>query len=763
MSLSDLSVQDLEESILRFRKLLGIWAILYSVVAGFLTISHLYTWGFDPQPLRKFLALHLGVMLLIVFFLHPTTRRWEVREPSEQPWRAYANKGVAFLDIVLAAIATYVTGYLYIHAEALILRTGQLTPTDITIGTLGVLLVLEATRRAVGLPMVILSGLFMLYAMYGSRLRDTAFHVLRTRDRDWQIVVEQLWYGTGGVFGIPLQVAATFVIVFIALGAFFKYSGVGDFFINMAYALTGHRRGGPAKTAILGSAFMGTVSGSSIGNAVSTGAFTIPMMRRVGYRREFAGAVEASASSGGQIMPPILGAAAFIMIEFLNIPYRNIVLAAIIPALAFFVGAWIMVHLEAKKRDLRSVPKNELPDWKLLLRKDWYYLAPFVLLFYLLLSGSVSLFRAGLYVLILTYLFMVFNAWRASENRNDWRRHGALVLPFIAFGILRVMGWRLADSLLIFVILLIATIIALALVRFPEYVGLLRSTREALDEVGRNMAGVSMACAAAGIIGGIVTLTGFGGKFVLLISRHSVGTWESIASIPSFLPLVGTQITSGLIGLVGAPFVIALFFTMIACLVLGMGLPTTATYVVVATIAAPAIVNFPGFVPPNELTTMQWMLAAHMFVLFYGVVADVTPPVSLAAYAAAGIAGGNQFKTGIEAFKISANKFLVPFAFVYQPAILFIGIRWNEPMFLLDLAWDIATIFVGIFFLHAGLSKFMQVHATRWESWGFALGGAFLTFPNWWTDAIAVALIAVPLVTHLRRAKRIEAQPATPA
>lgn len=733
-ALEDLSERDWEERLLRYRRLTGVWAAVYSAVAAFLTISHLYTWGFSPRPFATFLPLHLGVMFVIVFFLFPTTRRWETRDPHERSWRHYASRGFAALDFALAVIATYVTGYLYFYSDEIIARSGALSSWDILVGTVGLLLLAEATRRAVGIPMVILSSLFIVYAMYGYQL--PIGHPLRTRERDWDILAEQMWFGTGGVFGIPIQVAATYVVVFIALGGFFKYSGVGEFFINLAYSLTGHRRGGPAKTAILGSALMGTVSGSSIGNVVSTGAFTIPMMRRVGYRREFAGAVEASASAGGQIMPPILGAAAFIMVEFLSIPYRDIVIASIIPALAFFAGAWIMVHLEAKKRGLRSVPKSQLPDWKLLLKRQWYYLTPFFLLFGLLMSERVSLFRAGMYVIVLTYAFLVAQSLRHAGEPPSLRRHGYLLaVPLLAAGAAYAMT-RDADDALLAAVLTSVALLAIAGVWHRATWSVFRRLREAFDEVGRNMAGVTMACAAAGVIGGVVTLTGFGGKIVLLVADWS-----------------------------GGSFFIALVLTMLACLVLGMGLPTTATYVVVVTIAAPAIVNFPGFVPPNGLSKDQWLLAAHMFVLFYGVVADVTPPVSLAAYAAAGIAGGDQMKTGIEAFKISANKFLVPFAFIYQPAILFIGVRWTDPVFLAIMAWDIVLIFVGIFYLHAGLSRFMITHARWWEAVAFAVGGALLMFPTLLTDAIGLGLVGTATLAHRARARRGEggATPPVPA
>ena len=666
---------ELEERILRFRRLPGVLGWVYSLVAAVLVTVVVYQVGWGTLGFMRLLPLFLGLTFLTVFYLFPAWKAWAFEDPAKPlpAWKRRAALVLGWLDVPLALLAAYAALYPYFYADEIIARaaTGA-SEWDVTVGGLGLLLLFEAVRRSVGLPMAVLAGLFVAYAYWGHLLDpESAFYV---RPKRWGLIVEQLWYGNEGVFDVPIQVAAKYVLVFVALGAVFKHSGVGEFFITLAYSLTGHRRGGPAKTAILASAMMGTVSGSSIANAVTTGAFTIPMMKRVGYRPEFAAAVEASASTGGQIMPPIMGAAAFVMVEFLAIPYRTVVLAAIIPALCFFFGAWVMVHLEAKRRNLPSVPRSQLPRPMDLLRKDWPYLLPFLLLFVLLMRPEVDILRAAIYTLFAT----------------------------VAVSFLR-----------------------------PATRYTFTKLRETFDETARNMAGVTMACAAAGVIGGMVKLTGFGSKIVFLVTDAS-----------------------------GGIFLVALVLTMLACLVLGMGLPTTATYILVVTLAADIIVNFPGHEIPNGLTVLQWTLVAHMFVFFYGVVADVTPPVALAAYAASGIAGSDQMRTGWEAFKISTNKFLVPFAFVYQPAFLLLGLQLDSPAFWAEFLFDLACLFVGILFIHAGLSRFLYTHARWWEGGAMFVGGALLMFPTWQTSAAGLALVGAAAFANRTRARRDPAPPA---
>lgn len=667
-------VEELEEQILRFRHFRGILGWLYTIVSGLMIAIVLYQVGWGRMGFLRLLPLFLGFSFLTVFYLYPAWRSWVFDQPDKPlaPWKKRAAHWLAWLDIPLALAAAYTAFYLFWFSDEIIGRA-VVGPSDmdIFVASLGLLLLFEAVRRSVGLPMALLAGTFVAYAYWGHLFgRGHPLFVPMSR---WPLIAEQLWFGNEGVFDVPVVVAAKYVLAFVLLGSVFKYSGVGAFFISLAYSLTGHRRGGPAKTAILASAMMGTVSGSSIANAVTTGAFTIPMMRRVGYRKEFAAAVEASASTGGQIMPPIMGAAAFVMVEFLSIPYRTIVLAGIIPALVFFFGAWVMVHLEAKRRNLPSVPRSELPSARGILRKDWFFLAPFVLLIVLLLDVRTDILRAAIYAIGVTILV----SFARPQTRYTFKK-----------------------------------------------------LRETIDETARNMSGVTMACAAAGVIGGIVKLTGFGAKIVYLVEGWS-----------------------------GGIFLIALVLTMLACLVLGMGLPTTATYILVATLAAPIIVNFPGYARPLNLTVLEWTLVAHMFVFFYGVVADVTPPVALSAYAASGIAGSNQFETGIEAFKISTNKFLVPFAFVFQPGFLMLGFAGASTLFWADFASDLFFLFTGVLFIHAGLSRFLYTHAVVWESLLMFLGGVLMMFPLWETSLIGAVFAGAATFSNRQRERRGAAVP----
>lgn len=656
-----------ERQLLRYRVPHGVIGWAYSLIAALLIVVTIYEVGWGDMSFSELLPLFLGLSFLTVFALFPASKRWEFVDPEKPvaPWKRSVARVLSWLDIPLALLAAATALYGWWAADELVLRAGTPSSLDIIVGTVGLILLAEAVRRAVGLPMAILAGVFLAYGVFAHYLDP--LHPLYVRPKRWPLVVEQLWYGNEGVFDVPVQVVVKYVLVFVVLGSVFKATGVGKFFIELAYSLTGHRRGGPAKTAVLASALMGMVSGSSVANAVTTGSFTIPMMKRVGYRPEFAGAVEASASTGGQIMPPIMGAAAFVMVEILGIPYRKVMIAAIIPAICFYFGAWVMVHLEAKRRDLPSVPKDQLPRSRTILREGWFYLIPFLLLIGLILNPRTDPLHAAVYTM----------------------------------GVALLLGFARRDT-------------------WPTF----RRLREIGDEAARNLAGVTMACAAAGVIGGMVKLTGFGSKIVFLVHDWS-----------------------------GGLFIVALVLTMFACLILGMGLPTTATYILVATLAAPVLERFPGITIPEGLTGVEWALTLHMFVFFYGVVADVTPPVALAAYAASGIAGSDQFQTGIEAFKISLNKFLVPFAFVFQPAFLLLGVQWDDPLWWAKFLFDLVFLFVGVLYIHAGLSRFLYTHSRWWEAAAMLLAGALMMFPSLTTTAIGIGLAGIASYTNRRRSR----------
>jgi TRAP transporter 4TM/12TM fusion protein len=463
-------------------------------------------------------------------------------------------------------------------------------------------------------------------------------------------IISHMYYTTEGVLGVPLGVAATFIFLFILFGAFLEKTGIGKFFIDLANSVAGFAAGGPAKVAVLTSALEGTVSGSSVANTVGSGSFTIPLMKILGYKPEFAGAVEAAASTGGQIMLPIMGAAAFLMAEFIGMPYLDIAKAAAIPALLYFTGIWIMVHFEAKKLGMKGLSRDELPKLSKVMKERGYLFIPLIGIIYFLVEGSTPI-KAALYGLLLAIL--------ASFIRKDTRL-------------------SLKDFL------------------------------EALETGARNALGVSIACACAGIIVGTITLTG-----------------------------LGLKLGNGLIGLSGGNLILTLIFTMITSLILGMGAPTTANYIITSTIAAPAIVMLG--VP---------VLAAHMFTFYFGIIADITPPVALAAFAGSAIAKSNPLKTGIIASKLAIAAFIIPYVFVFNPALLLIN---TTPLQIIQM---IITSVLGMIGIGAAMEGYFMTHAGKLERVAFLVGGLMLVDPGLLTDIIGLGLMGSLFVYQRLKVKR---------
>jgi TRAP transporter 4TM/12TM fusion protein len=789
ITLDQAQLDELEVKYSNIRSLTRIGVTIVSIIAVLSSLYHLYT-SIYVTGYQSHQVTHLLFMMTPIFFMYPL---WSKTLSGKK-----GMDKIPLYDIFLAGLSALVCFYwLYFYPD-LIVRTNSETAIDLLVGGLGIFLVLEATRRTVGIALSLIAGMFILYAYFGAYLPGILNHRGYSIDR----IISHLWYGTQGIFGTPLYVSATYVIVFILFGAFLKYSGAGEFFINLAYSLTGWRKGGPAKTSVLASGFFGMISGSSIANAVTVGSFTIPLMKKAGYRKEFAGAVEAAASTGGQIMPPVMGAAAFIMVEYTGIPYDQIIISAIVPAIAFFTGVWIMAHLEAGRVGLKSVPKSELPDWKKLVWEKGYLSISVFLLLYLVLVAKVSIpyagvfsiisiialsyvpdfvkmIRGGLYdklgTIVVAYLalvsFMYYvmhfqqimallfpiafvavvlavacSSIPAMLRKNKYYAMAAIIALFTALALLLnvVFLFPLLDSCMYS---LVATAIVLVFTYcFKDYrlEGMnLNSFRLALEEGTKGASGVALACGTAGIISGVAVLTGLGTKIALLIS--------SVTGNPLLLsvPFIGD----------GLPLFVALLLTMIACLILGMGLPTTATYIVLVTIAVPALTEMQL---PYEgvLIGAVALLPIHMFVLYYGVLADVTPPVALAAYAASGIAKSNQFWTGIEAFKISLNKLMVPFAFIYSPSILLLGISWGNPWSVGGAAFDIATMFLGILCLHASVTGYWMTHTTRLEQIALFLAALGLIFPNVPGAIYGIAALIVIYFLQQRRIKTgTETQP----
>ena len=606
---------------------------IIAAIAITFSVFQLYTAIFGVLDAQLQRAIHLGFGLALAYLLYPFRRAW-TRDHYFHP-----------IDIVFAVLGAATPAYLVIQYRELITRAGTVSPVDTVVGGLGILLVIEATRRVVGLPMVTVVLAFIAYAFLGPYMPGVLAHRGLTPEQ----LIGHLYFTTEGIFGIPLGVSSTFIFLFILFGAYLESTGLGKFFIDLANAVAGWASGGPAKVAVLSSGLMGTVSGSSVANVVGTGSLTIPMMKKLGYNANFAGAVEAAASTGGQLMPPVMGAAAFLMAEFVGVPYIDVVKAAAIPALLYFTGVWLGVHFEAKRKKLKGIPRAELPNPLTLLKERGHLAIPLVVIVYLLVSGYTPM-RAALVAIFLS----IFCAMLRKSTRMKSIE--------IVYG---------------------------------------------LERGAKGVLGVLVACASAGIIIGVVTKTG-----------------------------VGLRLASGLIDLAGGMLLPAMFFTMITAIVLGMGVPTTANYVITSTIAAPALEQMG--VP---------VLAAHMFVFYFGIIADVTPPVALAAYAGAGISGGNALKTGVHASKLAIAAFIIPYVFVLSPVLLMVD---ATPLALVSVT---LSALLGMIAISSALCGFLADHCRPYERILLIIAGLLMIKPGGITDLVGLVLFVVILVMQYRRAK----------
>jgi TRAP transporter 4TM/12TM fusion protein len=582
---STLTVDLMEEIEGGKRKLSG-WQ--YWIVAGLAitaSLFHLYTAYFGLFAAMYQRSFHWMLMGSIIFLMYPISRK----RPRDR---------IDIWDWVLAGLLIVGCLNILLNYEEIAIREGMAIPSDIVLGIIMIVLVIDATRRTVGWPLPIVAILALVYAVAGPYLPGMFAHA------GFPIVdlAPFEYLRTDGIFGVPLGVSATFIFLFVLFGAILNVSGAGQFFIDLALALTGRSRGGPAKAAVISSALMGSVSGSSVANTVTTGSFTIPLMKSIGYPPHFAGAVEAASSTGGQIMPPVMGAAAFVMAQFLGISYWSIVVAAAIPAILYFFSIFCMVHFRAGKENIRGIEEDKLPRAGKVLKKGWHLLLPVVTLIVFLALGY-SAIKAVFWSIVL----LIVCSWLGEKEHR--------MTP--------------------------------------------KKTMNAFIEGGIMAVEVAAACACSGLIIGVVGITGLGLAFTSFIIDLSHG----------ILPL-------------------ALFLTMIASIILGMGLPTTAKYIILSTLAAPAVHKMG--VP---------MLAAHLFILYFGVIADVTPPVALAAYAGAGIAGSNAIRTGFAALGLAVAGFIVPYMFAYNQALLFDGT-------LLAIGVSTLTAVLGIIALAAGVQGF---------------------------------------------------------
>ena len=605
------------------RYLVATIAKVVFAVAVALSLFQLYTAGLTAMTALLQRSVHLGAILCLTFLLRPPFKG--ARKDKLTIWLV--------LDLALVAATLYTILYVDINMDEIFRRQGDWLPMDVLVGAVGVCLVIEACRRVIGNIMAGICVVFLIYAVFGPYMPELIIHKGYSIER----IATTLWLTTEGVFGIPLGVASTFVFIFVLFGAFLEETGGGNFFIDLAHALTGRFSGGAAKTAVSASGFMGSVSGSAVGNVVATGSFTIPMMKRLGYRAHVAGAVEAATSTGGQLMPPIMGAGAFLMAEFTNTSYLHIVKISIVPAIMYYVTVLMFVHFEAQKRGLQGQPKDQLPKAWVVIKDNLHFLIP-VLILVTALMMHVSPMKAGFLAVVSTY--------------------------------------------------------AASFIRKKSRLGI-RQLLETLEIGAKNAVMVSVACAAAGIIVGMVSLTGLGLQFSHLVLDLSMG-------IKVFAIL-----------LIGA-----------ASLVLGMGLPVTASYIVLVILAGPALEDLG--VP---------IVVAHMIVFWYSQDSNVTPPVSLASFAGAGIAGANPMRTAFTSWKLAKGLYIIPIIMAYRPLLM------NGPPG--DVFMTMLSTLVGLIAFAACLDRYLLDHAT-WFEVLLLLGAAIgLLWPEGWIDLVGLALFIV--------------------
>lgn len=615
---------------------------------------------------------------------------------------------VPFYDIILAVVSSGCFLYYTIFQEDIIMMSKRIGTLEIIIALIAIILLVELVRRAVGLPIIFVAGAFVLYA------------AIKAYTDNPNTALRNLMYGlfydvSNGMFSTPVYVCTTFIVLFIILGALLEKTGIGTFFVDLANSIAGASIGGPAKVAVISSALEGMYSGSSVANTVGSGSITIPLMKRTGYKPEFAAAVEAAASTGGQIMPPIMGAAAFLMSEMTEVPYSKIAVAAILPAVLYFMGIFLMIHFEAKKLGLKGLPKEAIPNFFKLMLKNGYLLLPIVVLVICMnyFSAGVSACFAILVSLIVSLVPKEIN------KKTAWRLLLPLIPVAVTLGIWLPFGTNNMQ---------IAVFAGMAVCALLSFVSKGHSALDpqtvigSLENGAKNTVGVAVACGMAGLISGVVTMTALG--------QLLINTLVPIAENSTFLALV---------------------LTMLCCIVLGMGVPTTANYVIMATITAPILIKMG--IP---------MLAAHMFVFYFGIVADITPPVALAAYAGSAIAKSNPLKTGVTATRLAITAFIVPYIFAYSPEML-IGIDTGIATPWYSIILLVITAVCGIYIISAGMEGYMYKSMPLWERVMALAGGLLMIIPGWETDIAGFALMIILMLLQKAGQKRDEHKAASKA
>ena len=702
---------------MQFRPLLATAGWLVAGLLFTLSCFHYYTAGFGLLPETTHRGIHIAFVLGLIFLVFSARRSSNKETPRASP---LAPLGIGLHDWVLAVAAVLSSLYVPWVFHDLQFRVGNPDTLDWVMGTVMIVVLLEATRRSVGPALPIIAIVLMIYTLLGPTLPGIFAHPGNT----WKSVVNHLYLTSNGIFGVALGVVATYVFHYVLFGVMATRVGLGRFFIDIATALAGRFAGGPAKVSIFASGLFGMISGSSIANTVTVGSLTIPMMIRIGYPRHFAGAVESTAATGGQITPPIMGAAAFLMVEYLALPYQTIIIAAIVPACMHFFGVFCQVHFEAKKLGMRGMTADELPKLRDVVRRDWPTSIPLFVLLIVLFSGFTPYLAAfwGITACIVLGL----------TNRN----------PLIAVGLLAAIVAAVASEQLTewpaLIAILVAGIAVSAYYVLRDADGRTRllDIADAFVMGAKYAISVGAAAATVGIIVGVVTLTGVGFKLSAIIT-NTAGDLAGLTG--AFLPAM-------LFDAKGLALFYTLVMTAIVCILLGCGVPTTPTYIIMVTVAAPALAIM-GVAP----------LVAHFFVFYYGVLADITPPVALAAYAGASMAGADPFKTGNTAFRLGLAKALVPFVFVYSPAMLLVtkGFTWGE--------FFETTIgcMVGIVMLAAALTGHGLVGMRAGERLLLGFASVLVISPSRVATLIGLALGAPILVRQIIAHRSLRGEPST--
>ncbi|WP_277099451.1 TRAP transporter permease [Corynebacterium riegelii] len=609
-------------------------AIGLTIFAVVVSLYHMYTAYFGTPPVLIHRSIHVAMILALAFAMYP-------------PVKKASRTKIPFYDVILILLSISTAVYVYLNYDDIVRRAGVATMWDVIMAAVLVLLVLEAARRISGWALPILGVLFVLYAVFGRAIPG----MFRHRGYSWDATFNFLYLTTEGIYGTAIGVAASYIFLFVLFGAVLQKSGMGQFFNDIALALAGQSRGGPAKVAVVASGFLGSINGAAVANVVTTGAFTIPLMKRVGYKPVFAGAVEASASVGGQILPPIMGAAAFIMAETLGMPYRDIAIAALIPALLYYLGVIAQVHLRATRDGLKGISRENLPAVGEVLKERGHLMIPLLFLIYMLFfTGRTILLSALLTILVTAVVAQLRKTTRMS----------------------------------------------------------IQDMIDALADGAKTSVSVSIACAAVGVIVGVVTLTGFGVKLANAIVTIGAGN-----------------------------LLFSLILTMIACIILGMGLPSIPTYIITATMAAPALGQL-GVEP----------LVAHLFVFYFGLFANITPPVALASFAAAGLSGADPVKTGFQSMRLSLAGYIIPFIFVFNPAMLLQDVTAGQAILVA------ITGTVGVLLLSVAVEGHFMVNANPIVRVLFAAAALTMMAPDLMTDAIGLGIAVVAIAIQCVAAKK---------